>query len=338
MKKKINMDDWKELYETATRIKELKPWEKFWDVDLIGVQNGKEEDTVFYSILGRNEYCYGIVVYEGYEGLNSFMLQRANDQLNLSVENIMYLQKNLICYWGNREELNTEQRNIIKELGYHYRGKNQWLYFLSFEPGYCPYNLNEDEVKRMSEYFKDLELALQCYEKIEKPVNFDNGEIFYLNYGQNKKTYTFGAKPLPLDSYKVKVPAITDEKLISDLKNVPKCNQKIEMDLIFLDVTVNDKQYKKPANPAACVIADTSTGMILQCEIQEPETDINTAIVNALIKHILQYGSPKEIWISNMLLEAVLEQVCKICGIRIRKMRYLDSIKEFKRSMKHLYH
>ena len=30
-------------------------------------------------------------------------------------------------YWRNGEELTDKQRRIIKDLGYTYRGKNQWL-------------------------------------------------------------------------------------------------------------------------------------------------------------------------------------------------------------------
>lgn len=32
------------MYKAATRIKERKPWEKFWDMDLIAIQRGKEEE------------------------------------------------------------------------------------------------------------------------------------------------------------------------------------------------------------------------------------------------------------------------------------------------------
>lgn len=65
-------------------------------------------------------------------------------------------QKNLTCYWGNRDELTNKQRTVIKELGYKYSGKNQWLYFMSYEPGYWPFNMDE-EVVRMTEYMQDLE-------------------------------------------------------------------------------------------------------------------------------------------------------------------------------------
>lgn len=53
MRKEALLEQWKQLYEAATRIKELKPWEKLWDMDLIAVRSGAKEDTVFYSILGR---------------------------------------------------------------------------------------------------------------------------------------------------------------------------------------------------------------------------------------------------------------------------------------------
>ena len=39
-------------------------------MDLIGIRYGAEEETIFFSILGRGGDCYGIAVYEGYEGLN----------------------------------------------------------------------------------------------------------------------------------------------------------------------------------------------------------------------------------------------------------------------------
>lgn len=148
MRSEATLDQWRELYKAATKIKELRPWEKFWDMDLIGIRNGAEEDTVFFSILGHGGECYGINVYEGYSGLNDFLMITMQRRLNLSVEYAMANQKNLTCYWGNREELSEKQRKIIKELGYKYRGKNQWLYFLSFEPGYYPYNPDQEEVQR----------------------------------------------------------------------------------------------------------------------------------------------------------------------------------------------
>lgn len=129
----------------------------------------------------------------------------------------MFSQKNLTCYWGNREELSDKQRKTIKELGYKYRGKNQWLYFMSFEPGYYPYNLDQDEVLRMTEHFQDLEFALQYYEKMDVPVDFEKGNMFYFEFGKDKKTWNFGEKPLPFTTFQFGNLIITDEELLSDM-------------------------------------------------------------------------------------------------------------------------
>ena len=102
MRKEAPLAQWKVLYEAATQIKEFKPWEKFWDMDLIGIRYGAEEDTVFFSILGRGGDCYGITVYEGYEGLNCFLMLAMQQHLNLSPEYAMFNQKNLTCYCGSR--------------------------------------------------------------------------------------------------------------------------------------------------------------------------------------------------------------------------------------------
>jgi len=334
MRKEASLEQWKVLYETATRIKELKPWEKFWDMDLIGIRNGAEEDTVFYSILGRGGECYGIAVYEGYEGLNSFMMLTMQQSMNLKSEYAMFNQKNLTCYWGNRDELTNKQRKIIKDLGYSYRGKNQWLYFLSFEPGYYPYNMDESEVLRMSTYLLDLELALRCYNEKDIKVDFEHGNMFQFSFGKDKKTWDFGEEPLPFTTFQFGNLLITDDKLLEDLAKVPKCNAVLEADVSVLVTSVSDKKYHRPANPALSLLGDANTGTIIKFEMLEPEDDPIVMLAETLIGFIFQFGAPKEIRVSNVIVEAGLEQVCDVCRIKLRRVKRLQGLDEFLLGMK----
>lgn len=334
MRKEASLDQWRALYEVATRIKELKPWEEFWDMDLIGIRNGAEEDTVFYSILGRGGECYGIAVYEGYEGLNSFMMLTLQESLNLKSEYAMFNQKNLTCYWGNRDELSDKQRKIIKELGYSYRGKNQWLYFLSFEPGYYPYNMDEAEVERMTTYFQDLELALRYYYELAINVDFENGKMFQFTFGKDKKTWNFGEAPLPFTSFQFGNLLITDDELLSDLAKVPKCNAVLEADVSILGVSVSDKKYDRPGNPALSILGDANTGTIIKFEILEPEDDPVVMLAEILIGFIFEFGAPKEVRVSNVIVEAGLEQICDVCGIRLRRVKRLQGVDEFMMGMR----
>ena len=333
MRKEASIEQWKTLYEAGTRIKELKPWEKFWDMDLIGIRYGAEEETIFFSILGRGGDCYGIAVYEGYEGLNSFLMLTMQESMNLAPEYAMFNQRNLTCYWGNRDELSDRQRKIIKELGYTYRGKNQWLYFLSFEPGYYPYNMDEEAVLRMSGYLQDLELALHYYDETDIQVDFESGNMFLLSFGKDKKTWNFGAEPLPFTTFQFGNLLITDEDLLSDLGKAPKCNAVLEADISVLGASVTDKKYDRPANPALSLLGDANTGTIIKFEMLEPEDDAIVMLAEILIGFIFQFGAPKEIRVSNIIVEAGLEQICNVCGIKLRRVKRLQGLEDFKYSM-----
>lgn len=333
MRKEASLEQWKVLYEAATRIKELKPWEKFWDLDLIGIKYGEEEDTVFFSILGRGGDCYGITVYEGYEGLNSFLMLTMREHMNLSVEYAMFNQRNLTCYWGNRDELTDKQRKIIKDLGYSFRGKNQWLYFLSFEPGYYPYNLDSEEVTRMGEYFQDLELVLKYYDETNMKVDFENGNMFLFSFGKDKTTWNFGEAPLPFTAFQFGNLLITDEELLADLAKVPKCNAVLEADISVMGARIDDKKYSRPANPALALLGNAASETVISFEMTEPDDDPMVMLAETVIRFIFQYGAPKEIRVTNVIAEAGLEQVCDVCGIKLRRVKRLKGLDSFIRSM-----
>lgn len=337
MRKEALLEQWKVLYETATRIKELRPWEKFYDMDLIGFRYGAEEDTIFCSILGRGGTCYGIAVYEGYEGLNSFLMVAMQQSMNLSPEYAMSCQKNLTCYWGNREELTDKQRKIIKDLGYSYRGKNQWLYFLSFEPGYWPYHMDAEEVTRMSKYLQYLESALRHYDDIDVKVDFENGNMLLFSADEEKNTSSLEEAPLPFTAFQFRNLIITDEELLADLAEAPKCKAVLEADILAMGAKVTDKKYIRPANPVLALLGDAASGMILHSEMAGPEDDPIAMLAETVIGFIFQYGAPKEIRVSNVIVGAGLEQICDVCGIKLRRIRKLQGLDSFRQSMNRFY-
>ncbi len=337
MRKEASLEQWKELYEVATRLKERKPWEKFWDMDLIGIRNGAAEDTVFFSILGRGGECYGITAYRGYDGLNRYLMLVMQERMNLSVDFAMYHQRNLTCYWGNRDELTDKQRKMIKELGYTYRGKNQWLYFMSYEPGYWPYNLDEAEVLRMIGYLRDLETALTHYDQAGMQVDFEGGNMFLLTFDEEKGTWDFGEEPLPFVEYQVGNLVITDEELLLDLSKVPKGDAVLEADISALGASVTDKKYDRPANPALPLLGDALSKTILKFEMPQPEDDSMMVLAEMVIGFIFQYGSPKEIRVSNEIVEAGLAQICEVCKIKLRRVKRLPGLESFIQGMERFH-
>lgn len=335
MREEARIEEWKRLYEVATRIQKLAPWELLWDMDLIGIQVGNEpENTVFYSILGKGGDCYGIAVYEGDDGLNSFLMLTMHERMNLSVEYAMFNQSNLTCYWGNREELSAKQRETIKELGYKYRGKNNWLYFMSYESGYYPYNLDRDEVVRMTEHLENLEMAYASYKKADIHIDFENGKMFSFVFSADKKTWHYGEEPLPFTCYNFGNLVITDKELLGELRKAPKGTFILEADVRPLGAAVSDKKFDKPANPAMSILTEANTGMIISCDMNEPDEDAMVNLAEAVIGFILKAGAPKEIRISNIIVQAALEQICETCEIKLRRVSCLKGMDDFWMTMK----
>lgn len=160
--------------------------------------------------------------------------------------------------------------------------------------------------------------------------------MYYFEFGADKKTWNFGAKPLPFTSFQFGNLIITDDELLEELAKVPKCNAILEADIAIFGVSVNDKKFKRPANPATCMIADAASGIMLKCELQEPEDDVIVSLAEELVGFIFQYGAPKEIRVSNILIEAGLEQICQTCKIKLRRVRKLQAIEEFREGMRQL--
>lgn len=336
MRQETTIEEWRELYQLATKIKELKPWEQFWDMDLIAIQDEGEEEPIFISVLGRGGECYGLSVYEGYEGLNDFLMLTMQESLNLSTEYVMFSQNCLSCYWGNREELSGKQREIIKELGYKYRGKNQWLYFMSYYAGYYPYNFNQDEVQRMIKYLNHFVEALEYYEQNDVAVDFASAKMYLFSYDQKKKGWIGCESELPFATYQFQNLVLTDEELVEELKVVPKNNQILEADLAYMGAAVNDKKYERPANPRLCLVGEATSGMILKADMLETDEDPNVALAENILGFILTYGAPKEIRVKNIIVESVLENICELSGIKLRKVKKLAALEEFLDGMKRL--
>lgn len=329
MAKEASIEAWRTLYEIAAKIKEKKPWENFCDLDLIGIQEEKKEKTVFFSILGHGGSCYGISVYEGYKGFNDFLLLAQAEELNVSAEYAMFHQHALSCCWGNREDLSEKQRKLLKELGLKYRGKNQWLYFLSYQDGYFPYMLDEEEVSRMTRYLSLLSDALDYWEKENLCVDFEKDMMYLYAFNQKEKTWEGKEQELPFTSLQIARLELNDPQFEAELKQARRGNYILEADISFLGSAVKDKKYSRPANPKLCLIAEAKSGMIIRADMAEPDESAEEKLAGHIIDFILGQGAPKEIRISNHLLSFVLGHICSLAGIQLKQVSTLPALSRF---------
>jgi len=58
----------------------------------------------------------------------------------------------------------------------------------------------------------------------------------------------------------------------------------------------------------------------MMIEMTEPDDDAAEVLAETVIDFILEYGSPKEIRVSNVIVESSLKQICDMCKIKLRRV------------------
>ena len=134
---------------------------------------------------------------------------------------------------------------------------------------------------------------------------------------------------MPFTSCQFPVLTLADEELLQELKEAPQNKCVLEAECTYSGAVVNDKKYDRPANPMLCLLAERESGMMLKAEMIEPDEDAMAILADEVVGFILTHGAPKEIHVSNVIIEAILEDVCKAAGIRLRRVKKLSAVSEF---------
>lgn len=316
MRKDIDLKQWQSLYEVAIRLKEMKPWTQLWDMDLIRIILPGYEEPYFCSIMGNAGECLAVGVYKGYDSIHGFYDLAYKNKMPPS--QLIRYQKSLMCYFGDREELTDKERKIIKDLGLKFRGRNEWIYFRSFEPRYAPYQPDESQVIELTEVLRNLYMALIQLFQGKIKVDFDNGYALQRSYDEETNLWLNYAVPNELPPRKRIIPAINDHLLIAKLKKMKSNGSEVELDTLYFDTIIKDRQYHKPIIPVMLLLADSRTGTILGHDMLSPEDDIINKVFNVFIGYIQNFGKPKMIHVRDEYMKDNLKDLCKRIGVSIK--------------------
>ena len=89
---------------------------------------------------------YGLGVYLGDIGLSNY-LPTISEEDEPDGQAMLERQLSLSAMLADREELEPEERKIIRDIGLRHRGRGRWPMFRSARPGYWPWFVNADEAR-----------------------------------------------------------------------------------------------------------------------------------------------------------------------------------------------
>ncbi|MFA6808086.1 MAG: hypothetical protein WCR27_03750 [Eubacteriales bacterium] len=314
MKNEVNLEQWRELYDVTQRIKLLQPWEFLWDMDLIKLQLPEYKQPFFTSVMGRNGECFAVAVMEGEDALNDF--HQLAERRDIPSSQLIRYQNNMTCYFGDREELTKSERDTIKKLGLKFRGKNQWIYFRSYERGYVPFILDEAQVVKLTRVFQEFFMALKGFIENQISVDFENNQTLYRRFDSKCGLWLTTAASLNIPQKKYRIPVMDDEILISRLKKQKLSKSVLEIDTLFLNASIQESKFVRPIMPVLFLVADHSTGLIIDQEILSPGDEDMSRILDSVTNYISFYGRPKKIVVRDQEMAHILSDLSKKLDIQ----------------------
>lgn len=137
------LDDYARLFDLMDEIKQLAPWTYMLETDTFVMENPNVPgQMLLVSVMGNRGEYLTIASYVGDTAIARFF--RIQKQQHMEVEDLAYTMQ-LHATFEDRNALTDRDRQIIKEVGRKYRGRQSWPQFRSYSPGFEPWYLTRAE-------------------------------------------------------------------------------------------------------------------------------------------------------------------------------------------------
>lgn len=325
--------EWRQLYEVATQVKELAPWEWMMEDDIFGVQDPDTGQVGFVSIMGTLGEHYAVAVYLGPVGLYGFWhLQDLGDNVDADA---FFEIPQLQASFEDRNHLRTKDRETIKTLGLKFRGRQAWPQFSSFRPGYAPWVLDTAEVRFLTQVLQQTLNVAQRFK--QDPSIFDvPDDTTYLVRVLHQ------AKPDPVWEDKLMrvlppepatISLTMDVPLLEKLQQVQQSKTVLEVDFFIMPTQIQEKG-NRPYFPYVLLVLDAQHGMILGQEMLQPQPSLQAmwgTIPLHLVQQLARIGvRPKEIKVRSPLLYQLLQPLTDELQFKLKQAPYLPAVDQVK--------
>lgn len=326
---KPSIEQWKELYDAAINIRHIAPWDYLWDMDLIVIRLPGREEPVYCSVMGRNGECYAIGVYPGVEEVGSFyrMAESASDDMAAYVAGLE--QKCLMCHFGDREEVGQDDREVYKALGLRFRGRNEWIYFRTMEPGYYPWHIRAWEAELLIQVLQNLALAVAPLISGEINVNFDFGETIVRSFSQEEGLWRNEVAKQPPRLVSTPQLIVDNDVLMAKLRKCKRTDTGLEFDISYLPTPIQENRGDRPYFPRFILLVNINTGVVIDQHIAGKDEAIEADILDMLTRFILKYGRPSSIYIRDNRASVYIGDFCKKANIKLIEGQGVPVIDDF---------
>jgi len=331
-----SLREWRALYRAALEFKEIECWEWMYDSDLFGVQDPASGEIGYCCVMGNLGELFALAVYLGSEGLEGYLRIQAGEILPGDPE-ALTVQKCLMASFENREDLEKQDLQVIKELGLKFRGRNAWPLFRSYRPGFVPWYLTKEEAIYLTLALRQAkEVALRFNEDAEllTPPGDKPASLLVRvpeRAGRGWRWHDEWLEPPPPEREEPPIEP-PDEALLDEIKRTAPAHRGIwELDLFYFPGAV--REGERPYYPQMLLWVDHGSGLILGFDMSRPgEYGLGFAANFVQLVEDLQV-LPREIWVRREETFALLEPFAEGLDIKLRWTEELPLLEEAQESL-----
>ena len=304
------LEEWRDLYGAMKYLREVAPWQWMEERNLFGVQNPENNELGFVSVMGQLGEHLAVSVYLGAEGLYRFWdMQHAGSNL---VPDMLLNTPQLKASFEDRNDLEKRDRDVIRQLGLRYRGRQAWPQFQSFAPGMAPWFLTAAEARFLRyalEQTVDVARRLQDNPDLLATEVEDEYLIRVPHLEKGKRVWQDDIRKVPPpDPKSYRLPM--DPAALAHLEKIPQTMSIVDVDFFWMPTPIGDRG-QRPYFPYTLLLMEPSTGIILGVEtvVAAPSPEEMWAAVPMRLVQVLANISlkPKTIRVLSPDLAAFLQ-------------------------------
>jgi len=335
-----SLEEWRRLYEAAIRFKEVRPWEWMMESDVFGIQNPETEEIGYVSIMGMLGKHFALSLYLGSEGLHGFWTAARSAKMGPEELSYLLLETPLLqVSFEDRDVLRKKDRDIIKDVGLKFRGRNAWPLFRGYRPGYEPWFITSEEARSLSWALEQgVEVALRFRENRLLLESGDEGDYLVRVPRQEGQTILWEdhwMDPVPPEpkTLQISVPW----KLMNELARVPKAGLDFHVDLFPAPTPIQEEKGARPYIPYLLLMVESESLFIVGMELLPPLPSLTAvweAVPAAFATNLGQLGVlPEKVTVRSERVGRLLRPVTGYLGIEVTQTRRLEAIDEARRDL-----
>ncbi|HAI86101.1 MAG TPA: hypothetical protein DCL63_03825 [Firmicutes bacterium] len=332
-----SLEVWRKLHEAADGFKAIEAWTWMSDASIFGVRDPVTGTVAYCSVIGELGELLGLVAYLGAVGLRALdeTLSSNGDYSDINLGKDM---KCLMATFQSRRDLDKPDLETIRQLGLSFRGKQNWPVFRSYEPGFLPWYLTEDQAIFLTLILQQAaEVCLRAKDDPDLLATCHEG-LYLVRVAETCgegivwKDQLMPREQLPEGDL---VPPIqVDELRVVKVRNAARATSAVwDADVFYAPACIGENGKSRPYFPFMCLWVDRDSELILGMETAEHD-GYGQAFVDKLIDVVQQMKMrPREIRVKRDIAYRLYEDIAAKLGIPIRQVPKLSVIEGIQKEL-----